>query len=137
MRPLLICAGGCLKGEVPPNQRSGDVASVADGDGYLAVFAHLREGARHEIEVARKLNLPQGLVVVIDRGFIDYRPLSRWTEQGIFFVTWIKGNADYWPEKCISQSDEDAIRQETIGWLNRFVAGAWLEAKSATNHSLG
>ena len=31
-----------------------------------------------------------------DRGYIDYRQFARWTKAGIFFVTRLKENADYW-----------------------------------------
>ena len=32
----------------------------------------------------------------MDRGYIDYRQFARWTKAGIFFVTRLKENADYW-----------------------------------------
>ena len=35
----------------------------------------------------RSLNFAKGTVVVMDRGYIDYKLFARWTKTGIFFVT--------------------------------------------------
>ena len=69
---------------------------LLDHDGYLPVFAHLSEGNVHEMTVAKSLNFAKGTVVVMDRGYIDYKLFARWTKAGIFFVTRLKGNANYW-----------------------------------------
>jgi len=39
--------------------------------------------------------LPKGSIVVMDRGYIDYKLFSRWTKEGIRFVTRLKEKADY------------------------------------------
>ena len=44
---------------------------------------------------ARLLNLPRGSVLVFDRGYNDYRWHNTLTENGIFFVSRIRGNARY------------------------------------------
>ncbi len=68
---------------------------LLDHDGYLPVFAHITEGKVHEVNIARDVSLPRGSIVVIDRGYVDYELFSRWTEQGVYFVTRQKDNADY------------------------------------------
>jgi Transposase DDE domain/Domain of unknown function (DUF4372) len=68
---------------------------LLDHDGYLPVFAHITEGKVHEVNIAREVFLPRGSIVVIDRGYVDYELFSRWTEQGVYFVTRQKNNADY------------------------------------------
>ena len=40
--------------------------------------------------MAKSLNFAKGTVVVMDRGYIDYKLLARWTQAGIFFVTRLK-----------------------------------------------
>ena len=69
---------------------------LLDHDGYLPVYAHLTEGRVHEMIVAKSLNFSKGTVVVMDRGYIDYKLFARWTKAGIFFVTRLKNNANYW-----------------------------------------
>lgn len=49
----------------------------------------------HEIRIARQMKLPRGAMVVFDRGFNDYAWFGELTEQGVFFVTRMKDNADY------------------------------------------
>lgn len=68
---------------------------LLDHDGYLPVFAHMTEGKVHEVNIAREVFLPRGSIVVIDRGYVDYELFGRWTEQGVYFVTRQKDNADY------------------------------------------
>lgn len=68
---------------------------LLDHDGYLPVFAHITEGKVHEVNIAREVFLPRGSIVVIDRGYVDYELFGRWTEEGVYFVTRQKGNADY------------------------------------------
>jgi IS4 transposase len=68
---------------------------LLDHEGYLPVFAHITEGKVHEINVARDVSLPRGSIVAIDRGYVDYELYGRWTEEGVYFVTRQKDNADY------------------------------------------
>ena len=68
---------------------------LLDHDGYLPVFAHVTEGIVHEVNIARRLRFPVGSIVVIDRGYADYELFGRWTDDGVYFVTRLKGNADY------------------------------------------
>jgi len=66
---------------------------LLDHEGYLPVFVNVTEGHVHEVTIAQQLSFPPGAIVVIDRGYLDYRMYSRWTDQGVYFVTRQKGNA--------------------------------------------
>lgn len=66
---------------------------VLDHDGYLPVFAQITEGRTHEAKVARDLHFPRGSLVVVDRGYVDYRFFSRLCDDKVFFVTRLKRNA--------------------------------------------
>lgn len=68
---------------------------LLDHEGYLPVFAHITEGRVHEVKIARELSFPRGSILAIDKGYVDYELFGRWTEQGVYFVTRQKGNADY------------------------------------------
>jgi len=68
---------------------------LLDHDGYLPVFASVTEGYVHEINIARDIIFPKGSIVAIDMGYTDYSLFTRWTMQGIFFVTRQKENAAY------------------------------------------
>lgn len=68
---------------------------LLDHDGYLPTYACLSDGKKHDVTLARNVPLAPGSVVVIDRGYNDYKLFGFWTARGIFFVTRLKHNADY------------------------------------------
>lgn len=63
--------------------------------GCLPCWALVTEGRTHEVRVAQGLSFDPGTIVVMDRGYTDYTMFGRWTDQGVFFVTRMKTNADY------------------------------------------
>ncbi|TNG00080.1 MAG: IS4 family transposase, partial [Gammaproteobacteria bacterium] len=66
-----------------------------DHDGYLPAFVQITEGRVHEVNLARKLDLPGGSIVVFDRGYTDYAWYNHLNSKGIYFVTRQKKNACY------------------------------------------
>jgi hypothetical protein len=68
---------------------------LLDHDGYLPTYAHISEGKRHEVTHARNVPLAPGSIVVMDRGYNDYRLFALWSANKIFFVTRMKQNAQY------------------------------------------
>jgi hypothetical protein len=68
---------------------------LLDHDGYLPSYAVITEGKVHEIQVARKLKLQAGTMLVFDRGYTDYDWFQRLTEEEVHFVTRLKDNAAY------------------------------------------
>lgn len=69
--------------------------TVRDYDGCLPVFTVITEGSVHEINVAKKLSFPTGSVVVMDRGYVDYKWLRVLYSSRCFFVTQAKTNMAY------------------------------------------
>jgi len=87
---------------------------LLDHDGYLPCFAVITEGNKSDIKVARTMKFERGTVLVMDRGYNDYDWFAELTDQGVFFVTRMKANADYEvvgrrkpPEKSNVGRDED------------------------------
>ena len=68
---------------------------LLDHDGYLPSFAVITEGKQHEIRVARQMRFRPGTILAIDRGYVDYDWLASLTQEGVYFVTRLKDNADY------------------------------------------
>ena len=65
-----------------------------DADGYLPAFMDMTTGKVHESTWAKTLRLPKGSYTVFDRGFTDYKWYSTLTENGVFFITRLKSNAE-------------------------------------------
>lgn len=68
---------------------------LLDHDGYFPTYAYISNGKKHDVTVARKVPLPPGSIVTMDRGYNDYKLFASWTQNGIYFVTRMKENADY------------------------------------------
>jgi hypothetical protein len=68
---------------------------LLDHDGYFPTYAYVSNGKKHDITIARRISLPPGSIVAMDRGYNDYKLFASWTDNGIYFVTRMKDNADY------------------------------------------
>jgi len=60
---------------------------VLDHTDYLPRYVRISGVQQHEIRYARTLALPAGSVVAMDRAYMDFRLLSAWNAQGVYFVT--------------------------------------------------
>jgi hypothetical protein len=68
---------------------------LLDHSGYMPSFAVISEAKKHDVTLAKSLQLNPGSIVAMDRAYNDYRLFARWTEQGVYFVTRMKDNAVY------------------------------------------
>lgn len=68
---------------------------LLDHDGYLPVFACITDGKTHDVTMARQLALSKGSIVVMDRGYNDYKLYAEWVEDEVYFVTRLKDNAAF------------------------------------------
>ena len=74
---------------------AGKLHLLLDHDGYLPSFAVITEGKKHEVRVARQMRFTPGTILVFDRGYTDYEWFVHLMQQGVYFVTRLKENADY------------------------------------------
>jgi hypothetical protein len=68
---------------------------LLDHDGYLPSFAHITNGKKADVRIARLLSLAPGSIIAMDRGYNDYELYGKWTREMVYFVTRLKDNADY------------------------------------------
>jgi hypothetical protein len=68
---------------------------LLDHDDYMPAFVAISEAKRHDVKLARSLELNPGSIVAMDRAYNDYTVFARWTERGLYFVTRMKENAVY------------------------------------------
>ena len=61
--------------------------TVLDHDGYIPAFAAITNVRALESRVAKALELPEGFIVVFDKGYICYSWFRLFGEKGVFFVT--------------------------------------------------
>jgi len=113
---------------------------LLDHDGYLPVFGHVTEGKVSDVKVAQTLDFPKGSIVALDRGYIDYRLFTRWTREGVYFVSRLKRNADIQIVEDYEVPKGGRVLRDQKVRLQTFVAGrpdledlrmvtVWLEDK--------
>jgi Transposase DDE domain len=96
---------------------------LLDHDGCLPVFGHVTEGKVGDVKVAQNLDFPKGSIVALDRGYIDYRLFTRWTRQGVFFVSRLKANANVMALTSRPVPKYGVVRADEIIRLKPFEAG--------------
>lgn len=79
---------------------------LLDYDGCLPAFVDLTHGKVHEIQVARKMNLPSDSILVFDMGYYDFAWWNKLDSMNNWFVTRAKDNLDYEIAESFDVSDE-------------------------------
>ena len=85
-----------------------------DHDGLIPCFAQVTEGRVSENEQARAFDVPTGSVVVFDKGYNNYRWHKALTDKGIYWVTRIRGNAQYTVLERRERTQNPAITSDQI-----------------------
>ena len=67
------------------------------------------------VTVAQQLKLPKGSLLVMDRGYNDYRLFDRWTTEGVGFVTRLKKNALWTSREERPVKSGGKVLRDTVG----------------------
>jgi hypothetical protein len=92
---IALCASVFDWGQFRRTKGAVKLHLLLDHDGHLPSFAVVTEGKQHEVQVARQLHFAPGTILAVDRGYTDYEWFARLKEEGVWFVTRLKDNADY------------------------------------------
>jgi hypothetical protein len=68
--------------------------TLLDLRGSIPCFIHISHGKMHDVNVLDQLPIEPGAYYVMDRGYVDFGRLQRFTTGGAFFVTRGKRNLD-------------------------------------------
>ena len=79
---------------------------LLDYDGCLPAFADLTHGKVHEIQVARRMQLPLDSILVFDMGYYNFSWWNNLDSMNNWFVTRAKDNMDYQIVEDFDISDE-------------------------------
>jgi len=71
--------------------------TLIDLRGNIPTFVHVSHGKMSDVTVLDRLPLEAGAFYIMDRGYIDFVRLYRFTQHGAFFVTRGKKKLDYTP----------------------------------------
>jgi hypothetical protein len=87
---------------------------LLDHDGYLPSYAVITEGKKHEVRVARQMRFAPGTILVFDRGYTDYEWFASLIQQGVYFVTRLKENADYGVVENLAIPQGRGVRRDQV-----------------------
>jgi hypothetical protein len=87
---------------------------LLDHDGYLPSYAVITEGKKHEVRVARQMRFAPGTILVFDRGYTDYEWFANLIQQGVYFVTRLKENADYGVVEKLTVPQGRGVRRDEV-----------------------
>jgi hypothetical protein len=87
---------------------------LLDHDGYLPSYAVMTEGRKHEVRAARQMRFAPGAILVFDRGYTDYLWFMNLLQQGVYFVTRLKENADYGVVEELAVSQRRGVRRDQV-----------------------
>jgi DDE family transposase/uncharacterized protein DUF4372 len=87
---------------------------LLDHDGHLPRYAVITDGKTSDIEVARRLELPPGSIVVFDRGYNDYLWFTELTLFDVGFVTRMKEGSLYDVIESRTPQGKGVLRDEIV-----------------------
>ena len=87
---------------------------LLDHDGHLPRYAVITDGKTSDIEVARRLELPAGSIVVFDRGYNDYLWFTELTLFNVGFVTRMKEGSVYDVVESRTPHGKGVLRDDII-----------------------
>jgi hypothetical protein len=87
---------------------------LLDHDGHLPRYAVITEGKTSDIEVARRLELPSGSIVVFDRGYNDHLWFTELTLLHVGFVTRMKEATNYQVLETRPAQGKGVVRDQII-----------------------
>jgi len=80
--------------------------TLLDLRGNIPCFVQITAGSIHEVHSLDELPLEAGAYYVMDRGYIDFKRLYRFTQEQAFFIVRGKDNLDYrvWESRGVDKS---------------------------------
>ena len=93
---------------------------LLEHQGYLPSWGLVTDGKVHEVKVAQKMDFPADSIVAVDRAYLDFDLLARWTFQGVWWVTRSKANMAYKVVKSLPVPKDGKILKDQLVRLTGF-----------------
>jgi hypothetical protein len=89
-----------------------------DGDNLFPEQVYITNGDVHEVRVLSNMCFGAGEIVVLDRGYLDYKRLQDIEIRGSWFVTRLKSSSDFEILQARHTSDSEPVRGDYLIKLN-------------------
>ena len=116
--------------------------TLLDLRGNIPCFVHISHGKMHDVTVLDQLPIEPGAFYVMDRGYVDFQRLYRFTQGSAFFVTRGKRNLDCTrrdaprgrqDDRPAQRSDDRPGRAEVVAAVSRSAAPHRVLRRRATS----
>jgi hypothetical protein len=88
--------------------------TLLDLHGSIPSFIRLTEAACHDVNALDSLVLEPGAFYVMDRGYVDFERLYRFTQAGAFFVTRAKEGLKSWRHSSRTVEPDQGVRSDQL-----------------------
>jgi hypothetical protein len=88
--------------------------TLLDLHGSIPSFIRLADALGHDVQALDTLPLEAGAFYVMDRGYVDFERLYRFTQQGAFFVTRAKQGLKYWRRSSRAVEPGQGVRSDQL-----------------------
>lgn len=88
--------------------------TLLDLHGSIPSFIRLTDALGHDVNALDTLPLEAGAFYVMDRGYVDFDRLYRFTQEGAFFVTRAKQGLKYWRRTSREVEPGQGIRSDQL-----------------------
>ena len=78
-----------------PTQHALKLHTLLDLRGWIPTFIHISPAQIHDVNILDQLTPEAGAFYIIDRAYLDFQRLYRWTLHGAFFITRAKKNFQF------------------------------------------
>lgn len=78
-----------------PTKAGVKMHTLLDLQGSIPAFIQISPANVHDVNILDNIHLEPGSIVVMDRGYLDFERLYRFTQQAVFFVTRTKKNTRF------------------------------------------
>ncbi len=95
--------------------------TMLDYDGCLPKYVYMGEGKQSDVKHAQYMLMPRKSVIVLDRGYQDFKMLNEWNKEDIIFVIMLKKSIKYEKLKELplpEGKDEHVLKDEVIKLSN-------------------
>jgi IS4 transposase len=86
--------------------------TLLDLRGAIPCFIHISHGKMHDVNILDHLPIEPGAFYVMDRGYVDFQRLYRFTMAAAFFVTRSKKNLDCTRRACRQVDKSTGLRSD-------------------------
>lgn len=87
----------CVGRKPPDGKSKGGIKVHIMLNAYEEVpeIIHFTDAATHDHTFLSEVNLQPHQIAIFDKGYVDYKQYTKWTQDNVFFVTRLKDNAVY------------------------------------------